>query len=421
MLLSFPDEYLNNLSYEGREKLWEDNMAKSKVYVAENEVGEIVGFSTGGKERSEKYKDYTGELYAIYILKEYQGQGLGKKLIQPVLDDLIKLDIYSMIVLVLEQNSSRYFYEAIGGKQIDLLEVKMAGQKLNELVYGWDDIRSLSYELGEYQMNQIPVEVLDDYIALMKEHLPNVLEGVYIQGSIALNAYVHESSDIDFITVTNRRLLGDEAKILTEIHNTIAEKHKNIEMDGVYILWEDLGKVTSEEPIFPVYNKGELNFEAYISPITWWIVKNNGINVIGPDRTTLSIDISVSDITSYVVENMNSYWVNRVRGMKNSIEELQKLPSSDINEGIEWTVLGLLRQYFTLKEHDIISKLGAGEYALQHVPAEWHKIIQEAINIRKGVKVNLYASNQERINDALAFSTYIINYCNLNLNMRGNA
>lgn len=138
-----PDEYLNGLSYEGREKLWEDNMSKSRVYVAENEKGEIVGFSVGGKERSEKYKDFTGELYAIYILKEYQGQGIGKMLIKSVIDDLIKSDIYSMIVLVLEQNSSRYFYEAIGGKQIDLLEVKMAGQKLNELVYGWDDIRSL--------------------------------------------------------------------------------------------------------------------------------------------------------------------------------------------------------------------------------------------------------------------------------------
>ena len=139
-----PDDYLYGLSYEGREKLWEDNMSKSKVYVAESESGEIVGFSTGGKERSEKYKDFTGELYAIYILKEYQGQGIGKKLMNPVINDLIKLDIFSMIVLVLEKNSSRYFYEAIGGKQIDLLEIKMAGQKLNEVVYGWNDIRLLS-------------------------------------------------------------------------------------------------------------------------------------------------------------------------------------------------------------------------------------------------------------------------------------
>lgn len=271
-------------------------------------------------------------------------------------------------------------------------------------------------------MNEIPVEVneiLNDYVALINEQLPNILEGVYIQGSIALNAYVHGSSDIDFITVTNRRLLDAEAKILTEIHNTLAEKYKNIEMDGVYIVWDDIGKVTSEEPIFPVYNGGELNLEAYISPITWWIVKKNGINIIGPDRTSLAIDIQISDLTTYVIENMNSYWMNRIRGMENSIEEVQKLPSADINEGIEWTVLGLLRQYFTLKEHDIISKLGAGEYALQNVPAEWHRIIKEAINIRNGVKENLFTSNQERIIETLSFSRYIIDHCNRNLSSEG--
>jgi len=139
-----PDDYLYGLSYEGREKLWEDNMSKSKVYVAESESGKIVGFSTGGKERSGKYNDFTGELYAIYILEEYQGQGIGRKLIKPVIEDLIESDISSMLVLVLEQNNSRYFYEAIGGKPIDLLEVVIAGQKLKELVYGWDDIRLLS-------------------------------------------------------------------------------------------------------------------------------------------------------------------------------------------------------------------------------------------------------------------------------------
>jgi len=270
-------------------------------------------------------------------------------------------------------------------------------------------------------MFEVPIivnEVLNDYIDLMNEHLPNVLEGVYIHGSIALNAYVNGSSDIDFITVTNRRLVDGDAKILTEIHKTVAEKHKNIDMDGVYILWGDLGKVTKEEPIFLVYNGGELNFEAYISPITWWIVKKNGINVVGPDRTSLSIDINTSEITKYVIENMNSYWASRIQRMENSIDELINFPSDVINQEIEWTVLGLLRQYFTLKEHDITSKLGAGEYALQHVPAEWHKIIKEAINIRIDVKENLFTTNQERIDATLAFSTYIINYCNNHLIMK---
>jgi hypothetical protein len=48
------------------------------------------------------------------------------------------------------------------------------------------------------------------------------------------------------------------------------------------------------------------------------------------------------------------------------------------DEEIEWTVLGLL----TLRENDIISKLGAGEYALQQMQEEWHGITREAINIR---------------------------------------
>ncbi|MBT2606531.1 GNAT family N-acetyltransferase [Bacillus sp. ISL-53] len=138
-----PDEYLNNLVYEGREQLWKGNIPNSDVFVAENEEGKIVGFSSGGKERSGKYPDYTGELYAIYILKEYQGNGLGKLLVKQIIEELQQKKFFSMIVLVLEDNSSRLFYETLGGKKIGTIEVNISGKKLNELVYGWDNIRTL--------------------------------------------------------------------------------------------------------------------------------------------------------------------------------------------------------------------------------------------------------------------------------------
>ena len=138
-----PVEYLNKLSYEEREQLWKENITNSDVFVAENEEGKIVGFSSGGKERSSKYPDYTGELYAIYILKEYQGNGLGKLLVKPVIKELQQKNLFSMIVLVLEDNSSRLFYEALDGKKIDTIEVNISGKKLNELVYGWKNIRTI--------------------------------------------------------------------------------------------------------------------------------------------------------------------------------------------------------------------------------------------------------------------------------------
>ncbi len=138
-----PNEYLNNLTYESREQIWINSISNGGVYVAENNEGEIVGFSSGGKERSGKYDGYDGELYAIYILKEYQGQGIGKALIQPIIDELIGMGLNTMLVLVLKDNVSRLFYEALGGKKIDELEVQIAGKKLTEVVYGWENLKDV--------------------------------------------------------------------------------------------------------------------------------------------------------------------------------------------------------------------------------------------------------------------------------------
>lgn len=267
-------------------------------------------------------------------------------------------------------------------------------------------------------MRKMPVSVqtvLNEYIALLHERLPNTLEGLYLQGSIALNAYVNNSSDIDFITVINRRLSEGEVRILSEIHKTIASKHQKPEMDGVYVMWKDIGKLEADDNNYPYYNEGTLGYGAYFNSITWWILKTNGISIIGPEPSTLKFEIDSQHLVSYVIENMNTYWAGRVQRIENAMDNKLYPLTSEIDDEIEWSVLGLLRQYYTLKEHSIISKLGAGEYALLHMPMEWHPIIKEAINIRKGVKIKIFTSDEERINMTLQFSKYIIQYCNSDL------
>jgi ribosomal protein S18 acetylase RimI-like enzyme len=138
-----PDEYLNSLVYEGREQFWINKIPTGVVFVAENNEGEIVGFASGGIERSSKYNGFEGELYAIYILKEYQGYGIGRALVKPIIDEIKGMGLNSMLVLVLKDNISRLFYEALGGKTIDTVEVEIGGKKLFELVYGWEDISNI--------------------------------------------------------------------------------------------------------------------------------------------------------------------------------------------------------------------------------------------------------------------------------------
>lgn len=135
------DEFLASLSYEKREEVWNGVIEREGLLlVAENNDGEIVGFISGGKERSGEYPQFTGELYAIYIFKEYQKLGVGKKLVKAFVQEMLDKNYNSMLVLVLAENPARFFYEKLGGKYVDTTEIEIGGEKLEELIYGWEDI-----------------------------------------------------------------------------------------------------------------------------------------------------------------------------------------------------------------------------------------------------------------------------------------
>lgn len=261
--------------------------------------------------------------------------------------------------------------------------------------------------------------ILKEYIALFNEHLPKTLEGLYIHGSIALNAYVDDSSDIDFITITNRSLTEKDSESLSYIHSIIAKKYKKPEMDGVYILREDLGKLYTHTHDYnynyPFYNNEILRFGDYFNfnPITWWILKKKGVSIIGGIHPKdFQFEIQPQELLSYVLGNMNTYWVNRIQMIENSFGDFVELPTDEIDIEIEWSVLGLLRQFYTLKENDIVSKLDAGEYGLNQLPVEWYNIIKESMNIRNGVKSKIFNSDMERMDATLRFSKFLITHCN---------
>ncbi|MFC5602287.1 GNAT family N-acetyltransferase [Sporosarcina koreensis] len=137
------DSVLQNLSYEQRAENWRRGIGSNALYVAEDESGSIVGFATGGKERSSNY-EADGELYAIYLLQEVQGQGIGKKLTQLIAQNLKKQGFTSMLVWVLEQNPSKKFYESLGGLPIDETMIDIGGEDFKEIAYYWDNIEALS-------------------------------------------------------------------------------------------------------------------------------------------------------------------------------------------------------------------------------------------------------------------------------------
>jgi ribosomal protein S18 acetylase RimI-like enzyme len=145
-----PEDYLAKLSYEKKEISWLENISTAEnnthfVYVAQNNLGKVVGFAAGGRERTGKYV-YQGELFAIYILEEYQRQGIGRQLVRAVATNLTELGLKSMLVWVLGDNSACKFYEFLGGKKVDEQQTIRAGVVVKEVAYGWMDIKQLTVD-----------------------------------------------------------------------------------------------------------------------------------------------------------------------------------------------------------------------------------------------------------------------------------
>ena len=102
-----PEEYLATLNEAERVLLREWLTRDIPVYIADLD-GEIVGFISGGAIR-EPVQTYDAELYAIYLLEQAQGQGIGTALLKKLAESLSSKGFTSMIVWVLEKNPSRNF------------------------------------------------------------------------------------------------------------------------------------------------------------------------------------------------------------------------------------------------------------------------------------------------------------------------
>src|SRR5262249_2613558 len=134
----------------GREASWRETLAalpaSGCVYVAAQETGEIVGFASGGPERSGNAL-YRGELYAIYLLAHYQRQGLGRRLTMAVVQRLLQGGLSSMLLWVLAANPGRAFYATLGGQQVYEKTVTIGAAPLLEVAYGWPDLHDLVQRL----------------------------------------------------------------------------------------------------------------------------------------------------------------------------------------------------------------------------------------------------------------------------------
>lgn len=133
-----PDDFLGSLDEPGYEARWVRAISDPGIRVYVTEEGEaVVGFASGGRERAGE-PEFSGELYALYVLSEAQGHGHGRRLVRAVVDGLHEMGIRDMIVWVLRDNpNARRFYERLGGVFVREQPITIASTVVQEVSYGW--------------------------------------------------------------------------------------------------------------------------------------------------------------------------------------------------------------------------------------------------------------------------------------------
>lgn len=139
-----PQDYLDDrpLHFKNRYELWKKVTINEKqvTFVAESKEHGVVGFINGTCGRDENYKDYA-EVWCIYLLAKYHGQKIGFNLLKAYFDVHADLGYKKSYLWVLEGNPTIRFYEKVGGKfSGEAKNDEIAGKKVTELCYIWDDI-----------------------------------------------------------------------------------------------------------------------------------------------------------------------------------------------------------------------------------------------------------------------------------------
>lgn len=133
-----PDKTLASLSLEQRAEMWSRglvNPARKHLTVVAEAEEQIVGFADYGPSRDDDASHASGELYAIYLLADFQRRGLGGRLWRKILAEAHRLAVPVIYVWVLAENhSAKGFYNQCGFRPDGAQKaIELGGKRLNEI------------------------------------------------------------------------------------------------------------------------------------------------------------------------------------------------------------------------------------------------------------------------------------------------
>jgi predicted nucleotidyltransferase len=212
-------------------------------------------------------------------------------------------------------------------------------------------------------------ELLDSLLSQIQTILNQKLIGIFLYGSLVWGDFDRDISDIDLLAVTSSDIDDEEFGALQRMHHDFVAEHKQ---------WDDRIEIAYMSVAALRTFKSHTSEIAIISPgepfhrkeagrdwsINWYMVREKGITLFGPDPKTLIDAISKEEFIHAVREQAKDWssWIYSMRERKSQA----------------YTILTMCRALYAYKTGDQVSKRQAALWAAKELP-QWSSLIENAL------------------------------------------
>jgi len=224
--------------------------------------------------------------------------------------------------------------------------------------------------------------VLHDLLTSIQIILGSRFRGMYLSGSLALGGFTPQSSDIDYIVVTDTEMADDLLLALRAMHADFnaSDSPWATEVEAAYIPQDALRRYDPIHARHPHIVRGAGETLAMDELGSDWIIqrfilREHGGVIAGPDPRPLIDPIRSEDLRRAVVTLMNTWW-----------GPMRDDPAPLFRHTIGYQVYAVLtmcRILYTLDVGAVVSKPVAARWAQAMLGGRWNALIQRALAWRK--------------------------------------
>lgn len=223
--------------------------------------------------------------------------------------------------------------------------------------------------------------ILEELLTAVQSILGPQFIGLYLYGSLALDDFNPNRSDIDFVVVASDELTDGTVEALADMHAQIAASDSRwaIELEGAYIPLAAIRRHDPAQAQHPHIDRGhheQLRVKQLASDwvIQRYVLREHGLTLAGPPIRTLIDPISPGDLRRATLDILQTWW-------RPMLTDPKYLDSAGYRV---YAVLTMCRMLYTLRLGDVGSKSAGVQWALEVVDGRFSPLIELANTWQNG-------------------------------------